>query len=384
MKNVSRAILILLPLLSACAGGTNSTLPPLQSAAAGQSASVLASSLAPVTREPVEELRLPQAVASTGDLLYVGNTGSNTITVYRNDAAGNVAPMYVIGGPRTGIDHPGQLAQDAQGNLYVANGAYSAAGQSSSAPAILVFAHGANGDVAPIRTLAGSLTGIHNIAAMTVDRATGKIFVDDYVYESDGYLVDVRMLRFPPGATGNTAPYARSAAGLFPALELASDSTGQRLIEAHSTNAANNYGFGVDTIVKQFPNGGAAVVPPYGVIDAFQTTGVADDPTTKTYLVSAGGIYRFAEGTTGVGATEGNVPSFTPLAESTITSDTCGSQLAIGNSRDIFVTHGTQMGCPADAIYVYAPDAAGNAHPLRILAGAATGLSHPYGIFVGT
>jgi hypothetical protein len=77
-------------------------------------------------------------------------------------------------------------------------------------------------------------------------------------------------------------------------------------------------------------------------------------------------------------AASGCAPVWRPAIITTITSDTFGSQLALGYLRNIYVTHGTQSGCPKDAIYVYAHDSAGNAAPLRILSGSATRLAAPY------
>lgn len=370
---------MLLPFLAACGGGGS-----MQSSLPQQIASSSPDGLGDTERtvEPAGAERQLEYVSSSADLLYVGNPGNNSITVYPHGATGNAAPVAIIAGWRTGIDHPGQLAEDAQGNLYVANGAY-ALGMSAK-PAILVFAHGANGNVYPIRVLAGPLTGIHNVGAMTVDQTTGKIFVDDYRFQTQGFLVDVSLLRFPPNATGNTPPYARSTPGLFPARQLTSDSTGKNVIEAHAQNEPSNFGLGIDTLFKQFANNTSAVPAPGFPIDSLDAAGIVDDPTTKTYLTtSPGGIYRFAETTSGNGTVEGHPATFKPATVAVISSDTCGTQLALGYLRNIYVTHSKQFGCSSDAMYVYAPYASGNVPPIRVLTGGATGLSRPYGIFEG-
>jgi hypothetical protein len=306
----------------------------------------------------------------------VSNAGNNSITVYRAGASQNTAPLYVIAGSRTGISSPGQLAQDAAGNLYVANGSITA---TSANPGILVFAHGANGNVAPIGKLAGPRTQIHNVQAMTVDRGTGKIFVNDSASSNPFYG---NLLRFAPGASGDVAPLARSAND-YRAVALASDSTGGNLLETHIPASPNADYFGIATYAKQFANG-APLVDLFG-IGAFGATGIADDPTTRTYWTSNGGIYRFAENTVGHGAVNSVVPAaFTPAPLGIITSDVCGSQLALDNERYLYVVHARQAGCAADAINVYLPDAAGSVAPARVLSGPATKLSAPYGIYVGS
>ena len=336
----------------------------------------------------------PSRLAASGesDRLYVGNTGNNSITVYWHAASGNAAPLFVIEGAKTGISNPGQLSSDAQGNLYVANGSYQG---TSSNPGILVFAHGANGNVAPIRKIAGPLTGIHNVQAMTVDKVTGDLFVADNEGVSG---VSSTLMVVPPNASGNVAPLAReevrhpAAAGVdstgatiaYWAIQFASDSTGRNLIAAHFFACCNAASGGVETYSKSFQND-ADLVPIYA-FNAFRPNGVADDPTTRTYLTSsAAGLYRVAEDTTGYGA-HGNVPAnFKPAVVSIIANETCGTQLAVapGPTPYTYVIHGTQAGCPSNAVYVYANDASGNAVPLRILSGPATKMSLPYGIYEG-
>lgn len=384
MKRLVLAPFFLLPFVAACGGWGGSTGTPLQQSAAAPSSAL--SQAQTVSEAQSDALQQPQAafVPASSDLLYVGNIGTNSITVYRTNQQGNTAPMRVIAGSRTGINAPGQLSEDAAGNLYVANGSLDL---KSTNPAILVFAHGANGNVAPIRKLAGPLTGIVNAESMTVDQKTGKIFVFE---DSDGNQFPAPfVLRFPPDANGNTAPFARGSAA-YPALELASDSTGNNLIEAHSASAPSVSTIGIQTLVKQFANGLAPTLL-YRITDMY-AAGIADDPATKTYLVTSNnaiygtsGIYRMAETTQGDGPLAAPFPvSLTPAPISVITSDTCGSQLALGYLRSIYVTHSKTNGaCPTDAVYVYAYNAAGNAAPLRILTGAATRLSQPYGIYEG-
>jgi hypothetical protein len=237
MKYLSIATVVLLPLLAACGGGgasTSSVLP--------QPAALPQATLAPV---------FPLSGAS--DLLYIGNTGNNSITVYNHAVHGDTAPLYVIFGSRTGISSPGQLSADAQGNLYVANGSMHGYGTN---PGILVFAHGAKGNVAPIRKLAGPLTGIKSVTAMTVDKVTGNIFVAENGFgEGDSST----LMIFPPNASGNIAPLARGVARAtrgtnatdgtiwFWAVQLASDSTKHNIIVAHPADCCSAPGAGVET-----------------------------------------------------------------------------------------------------------------------------------------
>src|SRR5215831_2136507 len=71
-----------------------------------------------------------------------------SITVYRKDASGDVAPLRVIQGPKTGLDWPTSIAvHPDRGEIFVAN---------DTAHTVTVYRTTDNGDVAPIRVLKGS------------------------------------------------------------------------------------------------------------------------------------------------------------------------------------------------------------------------------------
>ena len=221
---------------------------------------------------------------------------------------GNTAPLYAIAGPNTGIDKPGQLSEDAQGNLYVVNGSRFV---SSSHPAVLVFARGASGNVVPLRKLA-VYPGLVNVQAMTVDQTTGKIFVIEDDGKYPGGSSDTTVLRYAADAAGNATPQAHATTDLAQAtLQLASDSTGKNLIDAHFTNTEDNANEGVETLVKQSSTKTGIVMSPYS-ISSLYVAGVADDPTTHSYLTIASGvgIYRFAEATVGTGSSGGSAHFF--------------------------------------------------------------------------
>jgi hypothetical protein len=70
------------------------------------------------------------------------------IDIFAPGAAGGSAPVRTIAGPHTALDSARAMVVDARGFLYVANGVVS-----GGPSAILVFAPDASGDVAPVRTI---------------------------------------------------------------------------------------------------------------------------------------------------------------------------------------------------------------------------------------
>ena len=115
----------------------------------------------------------------------------NPVEVFAPGACGNVAPIRTIAGSNTTLGLVDGLGVDATGTLYVDN---------FEAGSIAVFAPGANGNVAPIRTIAGSNTGLSSPDDIVVG-FKGELYV------SNGFGSGVNSVTvFAPGASGNVAP----------------------------------------------------------------------------------------------------------------------------------------------------------------------------------
>lgn len=128
--------------------------------------------------------------------IYVANyVYIGSVTVFAVGAHGNVAPIQTISGSNTGLVAPAGIALDAGRNIYVATD------HGNNSDAMLLFAAGANGNVAPIQTISGSNTGLNASSAIALD-ASGKIFVANY-YGRVGYG---SVTVFAAGANGNVAP----------------------------------------------------------------------------------------------------------------------------------------------------------------------------------
>ncbi len=137
-------------------------------------------------------LNLPTGLAldGRGDV-YVVNRSGNTITVYAPTANGNAAPIRTIEGSMTDLNEPTSIAVDAEQRVYVTN----LAGRS-----VTSFARGASGDVAPVRIIRGKRTGLTAAFAIAVGPG-GNV----YVVNSDDKSIS-GVLVFGPRTNGDVAP----------------------------------------------------------------------------------------------------------------------------------------------------------------------------------
>jgi sugar lactone lactonase YvrE len=98
------------------------------------------------------------------------------ILVFSPDAKDGDAPMRTITGSKTTLsENATNLTVDAAGNIYVVVDGYCQV-KPICGGMVSVFAHGANGNVAPARLIQGSHTGFDDSMAIAVD-AAGQIYV---------------------------------------------------------------------------------------------------------------------------------------------------------------------------------------------------------------
>ncbi len=135
---------------------------------------------------------LPPAAMNVGALatdssgqIYVAGTisGQYEVLVYAAGASGSATPLRTIIENAANVVIPNSLAVDSAGAVYVL-------GPSS----LGVFAANANGTSSPIRLIQGALTQLNSPNEVTVD-GTGNI-----------YVTAGAILIFASGATGNVAP----------------------------------------------------------------------------------------------------------------------------------------------------------------------------------
>jgi DNA-binding beta-propeller fold protein YncE len=113
-----------------------------------------------------------------------------SITVYRKDARGDVAPLRVIQGPRTLMNWPTSIAvHPDRGELFVAN---------DTSDTITVYRTTDNGDVAPIRVIKGPRSMVKNPTGVALDLVNNELWVANFGNHS--------ATVYPVDAAGDPAP----------------------------------------------------------------------------------------------------------------------------------------------------------------------------------
>ncbi len=127
--------------------------------------------------------------------MYVANLAGNTVTVYAAGATGDVAPIQTITGSKTGLASPFGIALNPLNkDIYVTNKKGGRGGGS-----ITVYPHKANGNAAPLQTIAGSQTRLHAPVSLALD-PKGNIYVPN--------LNSSSVTVYAAGARGNVSPIA--------------------------------------------------------------------------------------------------------------------------------------------------------------------------------
>jgi DNA-binding beta-propeller fold protein YncE len=113
-----------------------------------------------------------------------------SISVYSRTGNGDVAPLRVIEGPKTGLDGPMGITLDPiSRQLIVVNGGDNA---------VLFFDVKASGDVAPVRVLRGSATGLASPSNALIDKKRDELWVTNWG--------DHTVTVYPRTVQGNAAP----------------------------------------------------------------------------------------------------------------------------------------------------------------------------------
>ena len=148
--------------------------------------------------EPGHERDGGGGTGGAGRILGSGRFYPPSITVYGIKSDGDVAPLRTITGSQTGLNWPAHLYVDEDhGDLYVAN---------DGSDAILVFKVTDDGNVAPSRVIKGSKTEIKNPTGVVVDNANDELIVANmgnhratvYHRDANGDVPPIRRIRAGP------------------------------------------------------------------------------------------------------------------------------------------------------------------------------------------
>jgi hypothetical protein len=282
---------------------------------------------------------------------------ATSVTVYAKGAIGDVAPVRTIVGPLTGLRFPSAVAVDAHGKRFVANRA---------ANSVTVYSRNARCDAAPLRTIVGARTGLNLPTGLALD-ARG----DVYVANRSGDAITV----YAPNANGNAVPI-RTIEGSITDLNEPTSIAVDAKQSVYVTNLAGRS-------VTLFARGASGDVAPVRIIRGKRAGltaafAIAVDRAGTIYVVNSdekgiSGVLVFGP------RAKGNVAPIRVIAGSATKLDT-PSGVAVDSVGVIFVSdHGGSSS--AGAVRVYAKGANGNAPPIYSIAGSATRL-RPYGLII--
>ena len=197
--------------------GTATTAPttaPSSSPTAG--ATPTPHSAAPPSNAPAPIATVTTAPTPTptpSSLVYVSNSDGTTtnILAFPLGTGGNIAPVKTIAGSQTQLTYPQSIAFDSAGNLYVSNEAPSG---TSATPDVVVYARGSNGNAAPIRVIEGPNTGFaaaKSLFGVAVDGLGYLYVMEDTSSESCTASTctandNATIAVFAPSANGDVAP----------------------------------------------------------------------------------------------------------------------------------------------------------------------------------
>jgi len=218
------------------------------------------------------------------DEIVVTSPLTQAILTFRGGASGEEAPIRVIQGPKTtiqGVGATGKVAIDPDNNVIML---------ATPAPRneILFFAREANGDVAPLRTIAGPDTmldngaqreGGGNVPAMRVDPGHNLLLIMTNG-RGGGNGSGGRVLVFDRNARGNVKPKA-IIAGPVRAGNQFEVYGPNRLLIAHSGRTLD---------IWKVPESGESTEQPLRIptplVRASADTGIALDPAHKEVIIA--------------------------------------------------------------------------------------------------
>ena len=244
--------------------------------------------------------------------------------------------------------------------IYVANADY-------DSPTIAVYGRRANGDAAPLHTIAGVNTKLREPIGVAVDRG-GSIYVADAL-GSNGYG---SILVYAANADGNVAPAAKIDAGLDTPLGVALDSNGNVYVANNQGQSITVYAAKTYQLIRTIVGGNTRLYP----------VGLTLDASGKLYVVN------FDEDGSGPGwvtvypaGADGDVKPIQKIQGHRTGLEAPNGGIAVDGGGNLYVTDIAAP--PAQGVFVFAPGANGDAKPIRTIAGPKTQLTDASGLALG-
>ena len=300
------------------------------------------SSVAPIAQNPVlpslRNASSPTKIYAT----FYSSDGSQpgTILVFPINASGNVPPSQHIAGAKTLLQEPLHVGISSSKNIFSSNYPYLPTGKAL----VLAYAPSATGNVAPYRTL-----DVPACRVMAVD-AHGYIYAGNSLEPSFQGIIYV----YPPNASGGTKP-VRTIFGAKTTLRdpegFAFDAQGRLWVGDRGQSAVLSFAANA--------NGNVAPLTSFKP-DTAGPTDLAFGPK-GLYLNEGGVVAIYAPTASGYAQ---------PSQEFHVGTDGAGAVgLGVDPAGNMYVLDTTK-----NAIEEYAPDASGNATPIRTIAGPKTAI----------
>ncbi len=300
------------------------------------------------------------AAAAVCPPIYVSSSGTGgaaRLLEFASGANGNVAPAVIVGGQANSqLFTASGIAQDTSGNTYVAM---------PIPNAIVVYAPGASGDVAPISRLDGLNTGLISPNGIVVKN--NKLYVANGPFAGGGssgpQSISVFNLPLAPGIN-NVAPVAVIAGantGLDAIFGLAVDSSGNIFV-ANLNNKVLEFAppppssyASPTNVAPMFTI--TTPAPPEGLALRGTTLYVSNDNSTITeYSLPGGALINTISG--------GSTALASPLG------------IDVDSSGNLFVVNTNNQ------VLEFAPGATGNVAPIANIVGPATQMTSPQFVFI--
>jgi len=152
----------------------------------------------------------------------VGESRPPSVRIFSGGAKGDVTPLRVIEGSRTGLDWPMGVAYDAgHDTIAVAN---------NGDDSVLIFGRASKGDVAPVRVIRGDRTGLNRPIGVAVDAQKGEIWVSNWGDHSALAFDSAGQGNITPKEVIRSAPAGTPTPGFGNPMALAYDSKREALL----------------------------------------------------------------------------------------------------------------------------------------------------------